>query len=309
MREEHGMKWKRTIPLILAGTLLFSCAGCVSQHPADKEEDENVFASDYRIAATSVATCEILEALGVESGHVVGIPHSDAYTVPQAYENAKSLGSPMAPDMEILKSLEVDYVLTPNSLEGELKPQYDNIGVKSYFLDLKSVDGMYASIRELGELLDKNEQAERLCAEYEQFKAELSKRNYSENPPKVLILMGLPGSYVVATESSYVGSLVKLAGAENIYGDGDGSDFLYVNVEDMLSRNPDIIFRTSHAMPEQVKVMFAEEFENNDIWKHFDAVKNGKVYDLDHTNCGMSATFRYKDAIGDISSFLYGEQS
>ncbi|MDO4316972.1 MAG: heme ABC transporter substrate-binding protein IsdE [Lachnospiraceae bacterium] len=302
------MKRKRTLSLILAGTLLFSCAGCVRQHPEDQEEDKKVLASDYRIAATSVATCEILDALGVESEHVVGIPHSDTYTVPAIYENAKSLGSPMAPDMEILKSLEVDYVLTPNSLEGELKPQYDNIGVKSYFLDLKSVDGMYASIRELGELLDKNEQAERLCEEYERFKAELSERNGSEDPPKVLILMGLPGSYVVATESSYVGSLVKLAGAENIYGDGDGSDFLYVNVEDMLSRNPDIIFRTSHAMPEQVKVMFAEEFENNDIWKHFDAVKNGKVYDLDHTNCGMSATFRYKEAISDITSFLYGEQ-
>lgn len=302
------MNGKRMLSLILTGTLLFACAGCVSQYPAEKGEDEAVSVSDYRIAATSVATCEILEALGVESEHVVGIPHSDSYTVPQVYEKAQSLGSPMAPDMEILKSLDVDYVLTPNSLEGELKPQYDNIGVKSYFLDLKSVDGMYTSIRELGELFGKSEQAEQLCAEYERFKAELSEQNPGEEPQRVLILMGLPGSYVVATESSYVGSLVKLAGAENIYGDGDGSDFLNVNVEDMLSRAPDIIFRTSHAMPEQVKAMFAEEFETNDIWKHFDAVKNGKVYDLDNTNCGMSATFRYKDAVSEISAFLYGEQ-
>ncbi len=119
--------------------------------------------------------------------------------------------------------------------------------------------------------------------------------------------MGLPGSYVVATESSYVGSLVKLAGGENVYGDGDGQDFLNVNTEDMLSKNPDIILRTSHAMPEQVSVMFEEEFETNDIWQHFDAVKNGKVYDLDNETCGMSATFRYKEAINDICEFLYGE--
>ena len=69
----------------------------------------------------------------------------------------------------------------------------------------------------------------------------------------MLILMGLPGSYVVATESSYVGSLVKLAGGVNVYGDGDGQDFLNINPEDMVEKAPDIILRTSHALPEQVK--------------------------------------------------------
>ena len=32
--------------------------------------------------------------------------------------------------------------------------------------------------------------------------------------PKVMILMGLPGSYVIATNNSYVGSLVEMAGGE-----------------------------------------------------------------------------------------------
>lgn len=30
--------------------------------------------------------------------------------------------------------------------------------------------------------------------------------------PKVLILMGIPGSYLVATDQSYIGDLVKIAG-------------------------------------------------------------------------------------------------
>ncbi len=300
------MKLKKIISVILAVVLVFAFAGCVNQHAnSDMQSQTSLADKDYHIAATSVATCEILDALGVESEHVVGVPHSDAYTVPKNYENAKSLGTPMAPDMEILKSLNVDCVFTPNSLEGELKQKYDDIGVKSYFLDLKSVDGMYNSIKEIGNMLGKSEQAEKLCSEYEQFKADFAMENKSENPPKVLILMGLPGSYVVATESSYVGSLVKLAGAENVYGDGDGVDFLNVNVEDMLTKKPDIILRTAHAMPEQVKAMFEEEFKTNDIWKHFDAVKNEKVYDLDNAKCGMSATFRYKEALEDLKTVLY----
>lgn len=302
------MNCKKILSVFMSAVMLFAFAGCVNQHPEKDSRNISALPDDYRIAATSVATCEILEALGVESEHIAGVVHSDAYTIPEIYENAENLGSPMSPDMEILKSLNVDYVLTPNSLEGELKPQYENIGVKSYFLNLKSVDGMYDSIYELGELLGKSEQAEKLCSEYEQYKAEYAKKNDTDNPPKVLILMGLPGSYVVATESSYVGSLVKLAGGENIYGDGDGQDFLNVNTEDMLSKKPDIIFRTSHAMPQQVAAMFEEEFKTNDIWQHFDAVKNNRVYDLNNENCGMSATFRYKDAIEEICSYLYDEE-
>lgn len=302
------MNCKKILSVFISAVMLFVFTGCVNQHPEEDNQNIGALSDDYRIAATSVATCEILEALGVESEHIVGIPHSDAYTIPKIYENAESLGSPMSPDMEILKSLDVDYVLTPDSLEGELKPQYENIGVKSYFLNLKSVDGMYDSIAELGELLGKSEQAEKLCSEYEQYKADYANKNHADNLPKVLILMGLPGSYVVATESSYAGSLVKLAGGINVYGDGNGQDFLNVNTEDMLSKKPDIILRTSHAMPQQVAAMFEEEFKTNDIWQHFDAVKNEKVYDLNNENCGMSATFRYKDAIEEICSYLYGEE-
>ncbi len=73
----------------------------------------------------------------------------------------------MSPDIKILKSLNADYVLTPNSPEGELKPKYDNIGQESYFLNLKCADRMYDSIRELGDMLGKSEQSGKLCAEYE----------------------------------------------------------------------------------------------------------------------------------------------
>ena len=73
----------------------------------------------------------------------------------------------------------------------------------------------------------------------------------------------------------------------------------------MLKKNPDIILRTSHALPEQVAKMFKEEFKTNDIWSQFDAVKQDKVYDLDHTNFGMSATFRYQDALKELGELLY----
>ncbi|BCI61133.1 heme ABC transporter substrate-binding protein IsdE [Solibaculum mannosilyticum] len=293
------MKKVKLLAALLA--CLFLLSGCVDQSGGGSQQSSGQ-TEQARIVATSVATCEILDKLGIDD--VVGVPETQSYAIPERYQEATSIGSPMAPDMEIVKSLSPTIILTPNSLEGELKPKYDNIETESYFLDLKSVDGMYQSILDIGEMFGKQEEAQQLFQEFEDFKAEYADRTEGD-APKVLILMGLPGSYVVATESSYVGSLVKLAGGINVYGDGDGQDFLNVNTEDMVEKEPDIILRTSHAMPEQVKIMFAEEFETNDIWKHFSAVQNGKVYDLDNEKFGMSATFRYQEALEELQPILY----
>ena len=125
--------------------------------------------------------------------------------------------------------------------------------------------------------------------------------------PTVLVLMWLPGSYIVATESSYVGNLVKLAGGINVYGDGDGQEFLTANTEDMKTKEPDIILRAAHALPDDGVEMFKDDFETNDIWKHFEAVQQGRGYDLHAEWFGMSAKFNYPDALEELQPLLYGE--
>lgn len=131
----------------------------------------------------------------------------------------------MNPDLETIKSLNPDYVLSPSSLESDLQPKYASIGVKSLFLNLKSVDGMYASIEGLGEKFDRKDEADEMLNEFKTFMDKYKDKNKDKKSPKVLVLMGLPGSYIVATDNSYVGSLVKLAGGTNVYGDGGGEEF------------------------------------------------------------------------------------
>ena len=213
----------------------------------------------------------------------------------------------MNPDLEILKSLNPDYVLSPNSLQSDLQSKYASIGVNSLFLNLKSVEGMYASISDLGKKFNREKQADALVKEFNDFMDDYRDKNAGKESPKVLVLMGLPGSYIVATDNSYVGSLVKLAGGTNVYGDGGGEEFLNANTEDMQTKDPDIILRAAHALPDEVKQMFADEFEQNDIWKHFRAVQNGKVYDLNSSLFNMSANFKYPQALEELEPMLYGE--
>ena len=152
----------------------------------------------------------------------------------------------MSPDLEILKSLKPDYVLSPSSLQNDLQTKYESIGVNSIFLNLKSVEGMYASISDLGQKFDREEQAQALVDEFNAFMEEYKKKNEGKESPRVLVLMGLPGSYIVATENSYVGSLVKLARGVNVY-QGTDQEFLNANTEDMQSKDPDVYKRQGYA--------------------------------------------------------------
>lgn len=295
------MRPKRLLSLCLAGMLALSATGCVNQHPEQNTDDGS---DQVRIVATSPAAVDICDKLELD---LVGVCSSTLSTIPERYQDVTTVGTAMSPDLEILKSLNPDYVISPNSLQSDLQPKYASIEVNSLFLNLRSVEGMYASIEGLGEKFDREEQAQALVEEYQQFIEEYRSQNEGKESPTVLVLMGLPGSYIVATESSYVGNLVKLAGGVNVYGDGDGQEFLTANTEDMKTKEPNIILRAAHALPEDVVEMFQDEFETNDIWKHFEAVQEGRVYDLPYDLFGMSAKFNYPDALEELQPLLYGE--
>ena len=329
-------KLKKVSVLLLAVSMLFSLVGCVDQSQGkqdnsgtkssveeastqdvqtllsidDPQEKAAVEAAkkkiqamkdEPRIIATSPATAEICERLELD---LVGVCSSTTSTIPERYKDTEAVGTAMSPDMEIVASLHPDWILSPASLQSDLQPKYEAIDTDWAFLNLRSVPGMYRSIQELGEIFDRKEQAQALVDEFTAFYASYKEKNAGKAHPKVMILMGLPGSYIIATPNSYVGSLVELAGGENVYADSD-QEFLTVNTEDMKTKEPDIILRAAHALPDQVAEMFSKDFAENDIWQHFDAVKNGRVYDLTYDYFGMSATFAYPKALEELQSILY----
>lgn len=288
---------KKILAILLASLLLTSC---VSQKSGKKANN-----GELRIAATSMATVYIMEKLNVD---LVAVPNSEIDPMPERYKDVPKVGMAMTPDIEKLKKINPDYVFSPVSLISDLLPKYKAADLDYGFLNLNNTDGMYKSIEDLGKLLNRKKEAKELIDDYKKFIDDYKEKHKDKKAPRVLILMGLPGSYVVATENSYAGSLVKLAGAENVY-EGTNQQFITINTEDMLKKDPDIILRTAHALPDQVMAMFKKDFAENDIWKHFRAVKEGKVYDLDYKKFGMSAKFNYKEALNDLDKLFYGKDS
>ena len=126
--------------LLLAISSCF-LTGCVNQHPKDSKkisQGESVetmleitdpkekqavlnakakvkaLSGNPRIVATSPAVADICDKLDLD---LVGVPKSSVSKIPSRYKKVKKVGLAMSPDMEIVSSLNPDWILAPSSLK------------------------------------------------------------------------------------------------------------------------------------------------------------------------------------------------
>ncbi|AXY06142.1 heme ABC transporter substrate-binding protein IsdE [Bacillus thuringiensis LM1212] len=289
---------KKIVSVLMAIILLMSIAGCSS--PKKETAKQVKSESKERVVATTVAVTEIMDALEVD---LVGVPTS-AKTLPKRYKGLPEVGNPMSPDMEKVKSLKPSEVLSVTTLEYELKPVFDGVSMKAKFLDLTSLKNMQNSISDLGKKYGREKQAEEVVTKLDKKVASIRKEVKGKKEPTVLILLGVPGSYLVATEHSYIGNLVKQLGGKNIV-QGEKVEYLASNTEYLKKADPDIILRAAHGMPDEVVKMFDKEFKTNDIWKHFAAVKNNRVYDLEERLFGTTGNLAAIEALDELKKMMY----
>lgn len=256
--------------------------------------------SEHRIIATTYAIVEIMDALEID---LVAIP-TTIKEIPKRYKGLPEIGNAMSPDMEVIKSLNPTDVISVTTLEYDLAPGFEALGVDATFANLQSYEELKNTIISIGDRYDRREQAAALVKKYDEKIEAIKNKNQHNEKPSVLILLGVPGSYLVATEHSYTGNLVELIGAKNAI-QGQNVEYLASNTEYLHESNPDIILRLAHGMPDEVVKMFDEEFQANDIWKHFDAVKNNKVYDLEEELFGTTAALNVDLALEQLSEIIY----
>lgn len=298
------MKKQLMLVLTLLVLLLAACGN--EKNPNEKENSARVDDTvtqekkEQRVIATTVASAEIMAKLDYP---LVGIP-TTSKELPKQYKDVVEVGSPMGPDLEIMRTLKPDLVLSTSTLQTDLEDGLTAAKLKTNFLDFRSMASMEKEIKTLGEQLNRQSEAEQLTQSINQKVAKAQTKVKQDKKPKVLILMGIPGSYLVVTEKAYIGDLVRLAGGENVI-TGQEQEYLASNTEFLQQANPDIILRAAHGMPKEVVEMFDEEFKTNDNWKHFNAVKNNRVYDLDEKLFGMTASLNAPTALTKLVELFY----
>ena len=294
------MKNKFLSLLLGAAITAMMFTGCAAQ-PADSEQTVEP-ATQENVIASSVAVVQILDAIDVP---MVGVPTS-SYELPESVKDAARIGNPMEPDMEIIASLEPTVIVSVDSLSADLQAQFDTLGAESLFINLSSYDGLKTSIAALGERFGKAEAAQAVIDGFKVKEENIEKAIEGKEAPDVLIIFGAGSNFMVASEASYVGDLVKRVGGINVIQNAPAA-FSPVDMEYLASCDPDYILFMAHANPAESLAAFKTEFESNAAWQNFSAVKENKVIALETGYFGMSANLQAADALEKLVGILYGE--
>lgn len=295
-------RWRSLCVLLTASLIILAACGKKDSESDTQAEPPAVQgeSDEQRIIAGTVVIADILDKLDIDA---IAVPESEKKLAGR-FDGLPTIGNAMSPDMEIIKSLDPTEFLSVSTLEYDLTDSFEQLKIPANFLNFQSIDAMMNEIHALGERFGREQQAEKLTADLQKRIEAAEVVAANRKGPRVLILLGIPGSYLVATENSYAGDLVKRAGGVNVM-EGQQPEYLSSNTEYLHESNPDVILRLAHGMPDDVVEMFNEEFQTNDIWKHFDAVKNGKVYDLEEELFGTTASLDVPEALSGLMKIFY----
>lgn len=293
------MKSARKLVFILLAVVLVAVLGVVAWlqlRPTPQATQHK----QPRIVATTVAVTEMAAKLDLP---LVGVP-TTANQLPARYQKVTKVGSPMSPNIEKIAALKPTAVYSVTVLKEQYEATFKSHKFHAQYLNLDTVTSLKQTLTTLGQRYQRQQQTHQQVKLIDQAVKKVHARQQGAKP-QVLVLMGLPGAgYMIATDTSYIGDLVRLAGGENLYPDKT-QPYLTPDNEKLAQQRPDVILRLEHAMPEVVKPQFEQEFKQNAMWAQMPAVQQRRVYDLQQPEFDATANMHVVTGLQQISRWLY----
>lgn len=248
-----------------------------------------------RIVSVSTQITEIICDLGCEDRLVA---RTDFCDYPSSVKKIQSIGGVSNPNIEKIISLDPDVVITSSMLPKKLFSQIENAGLPIIsFRESNKIEGMYKVISILGQLLEKESEADSIIENCKQRLKKVSQKSQEIQrlqkgvKPKVYYVVGYGASGDFSSgKNTYIDEMFALAGADNIAKNSLNWTF---TKEQLFKNEPDFIF---------IRTSDVENFCNTSPYNQLQAVKNHRVIGID----GMdSQTPRSISLIESISKTIY----
>ena len=193
-----------------------------------------------RIVSLVPAITEMLFALGA-GPQVVAVSSFDDY--PPEVKSLPRVGALLDPDVERILALRPDLVAVYGS-QTDLQMQLDRAHVRTYNYRHAAIDGIFRTLRDIGEVTRRSAEAERLT---KQIQADLDavRRRVQRRPkPRTLLVferdpMSLRGLYVSGGRG-FLHEMLEIAGGTNVFAD-IAREAVQPSHETLLTRAPEVI--------------------------------------------------------------------
>jgi len=125
--------------------------------------------------------------------------------------------------------------------------------------------------------------------------------------PSVILVIGTSDSFMVMSEKSYLGSLVKKLGADNIATSvlQVTDTYSLINMENIVAADPDIILVLASGDHGATEDKFKKEIEKNETWTKLSAYTNDKIQILDYSVFGVTSIINAETALTEIAKYFY----
>lgn len=177
---------------------------------------------------------EILYALGLED-NVLAV--SDACNWPKSVENKEKIGSMYNINNEKIVELSPKYLFALASAKPFLQNLEDTkkSGIEVVYFEFNNVDDIFSAITKIGEIGNKNKEAERLI---KKIKSEINGK-CKNNPQKILYLIQTQPLITIGSKS-YITDVIRLSGNKSVTAEIN-TYYPSVSQEYVLELKPDII--------------------------------------------------------------------
>ncbi len=226
-----------------------------------------------RIVSTAPSITETLFAMGLGS-RVVG--DTIFCNFPPEAAKLPRIGSLLHPDVEVIVALHPDLVIVQNKYRS-LPDQLNRLHIKYVEVPSDDLGGIFEGAREIGRAAGSPQAAEQLITSIEARFNRVRKQAAGLPKPRVAFIVGHTGNrlegLIAGAAHSYFSDLIEIAGGIDIFADS-ASPYPRISLEEILSRNPDVILELA-----------SQEREKRDqvlkLWSEHPgirAVANGRVY-------------------------------
>ncbi|MFB3920330.1 MAG: ABC transporter substrate-binding protein [Terriglobia bacterium] len=248
-----------------------------------------------RLVSLAPSITETLFALGVGE-NIVG--DTDYCDYPPEAKLKPHVGPILNPNLERIVALKPDLVLgSPEANRRETADRLAGFGIPLYGVTAHSVDEMLGSIEDLGRVLAREDQSNRLTANLRRRIEAVEKCVAPLRRPRVLFVVWYR-PLTTAGPKTFISDVIRRAGGISIAEDLKG-EWPRMSLEEALHRDPDVILfpRAESFSPS------LEEFLKLPGWREMRAVKQRKMYFVSEAIIRPSP--RLVDALEEVARALH----
>lgn len=254
-------------------------------------------AKPTRIVSLLPSTTEILAEVGQEP---IAVTKWDDYPAGIQERAEYIFQDALNPNLEQIISLKPDLIMYWLA-SGEDTRKIKSLGIPVMVFEPKNIAEVYETIAEIGQIVDKQERASNVIKEMKaKEKAIEDKLKELSEDQKRKVWMEVDSNLYTAGSGTFLDEILTKAGGINIASDIQG--WAQFNSEQVIARNPDVIFETYSYSDKNV----IESIKGRKGWGNVEAVKNDRVISVDNNIISRQGP-RVIDGLKLIAEAIYPE--